>query len=44
MKNFIKVMIFSLITIGMFAGFSNFGIPVINPAPPPRKRNSTWDR
>ena len=37
MKNFIKVMIFSLITIGLFAGFSNFGIPVINPAPPPKE-------
>jgi len=37
MKNFIKVMIFSLLTIGMFAGFSNFGIPVINPAPPPQE-------
>ena len=37
MKNFIKVMIFSLLTIGMFAGFSNFGIPVINPAPPPKE-------
>jgi mono/diheme cytochrome c family protein/cytochrome c551/c552 len=37
MKHFIKVIIFSLITIGLFAGFSNFGIPVINPAPPPKE-------
>jgi cytochrome c551/c552 len=36
MKNFIKVIVFSLITIGLFAGYSNFGIPVITPAPPPK--------
>ncbi len=35
MKNFLKVMLFSLLTIGFFAGFSNFGIPPIEPAPPP---------
>lgn len=35
MKNFLQVMLFSLITIGLFAGYSNFGIPKIEPAPPP---------
>jgi mono/diheme cytochrome c family protein len=33
--NFIKVAAFSLMVIGLFAGFSNFGIPQIKPAPPP---------
>lgn len=35
MKNFIQVIIFSLIVISGFAGFANFGIPRIKPAPPP---------
>jgi len=35
MKNFIQVVIFSLIVIGGFAGVANFGIPHIKPAPPP---------
>ncbi len=35
MKVLLKVTIFSLLTIGFFAGFSNYGIPEINPAPPP---------
>jgi cytochrome c2 len=35
MKQLLKVMLFSLITIGFFAGFANFGIPRIEPAPPP---------
>jgi mono/diheme cytochrome c family protein len=35
MKVLLKVTVFSLLTIGFFAGFSNYGIPVINPAPPP---------
>lgn len=35
MKVFIKVTVFSLLTIAFFAGFSNYGIPEINPAPPP---------
>jgi mono/diheme cytochrome c family protein len=35
MKNLLKVTVFSLLTIGFFAGFSNYGIPEINPAPPP---------
>ncbi|MBS1270654.1 MAG: hypothetical protein MAG794_01614 [Gammaproteobacteria bacterium] len=37
MRNFIKVMAFSLLTIAAFAGYSNFGIPLINPAPPPEE-------
>lgn len=36
MKTFLQVVIFSLMTIGFFAGFSNFGIPKIEPAPPPK--------
>ena len=35
MKILLKVAVFSLLTIGFFAGFSNYGIPEINPAPPP---------
>lgn len=35
MGNFLKVMAFSLVTIGLFAAYSNYGIPVITPAPPP---------
>ncbi len=35
MKNFLAVVAFSLATIGLFAGFSNFGIPQIRPEPPP---------
>jgi len=35
MVNFIKVFIFSLVVIGGFWGFSNFGIPQIKPALPP---------
>jgi cytochrome c551/c552 len=34
-KILLKVTVFSLLTIAFFAGFSNYGIPVINPAPPP---------
>lgn len=37
MRNFIKVMAFSLLTIAAFAGYSNFGIPVIRPALPPEE-------
>ncbi len=37
MKNFIAVMAFSLLTIGFFAGFSNYGIPDLKPAPPPEE-------
>lgn len=35
MINFLKVSIFSLLMVGGFWGFSNFGIPQIKPAPPP---------
>lgn len=35
MKVFFTVIAFSLLTIGFFAGFSNLGIPQIEPAPPP---------
>jgi len=35
MINIIKVSTFSLVVIGGFWGFSNFGIPQIKPAPPP---------
>ncbi|MBT4934114.1 MAG: hypothetical protein HOL66_12800 [Rhodospirillaceae bacterium] len=35
MKQFLAVIGFSLLTIAGFAGFSNFGIPRIEPAPPP---------
>lgn len=35
MKVFFTVIGFSLLTIGFFAGFSNLGIPQIEPAPPP---------
>lgn len=35
MKNFIKVSGFSLLMIGGFAAYSNFGIPQIKPEPPP---------
>ncbi len=35
MKILLKMTVFSLLTIAFFAGFSNYGIPEINPAPPP---------
>ncbi len=35
MTNFLKVVAFSLLVIGGFWGFSNFGIPQIKPADPP---------
>ncbi len=35
MTNFLKVSIFSLLMVGAFWGFSNFGIPQIKPEPPP---------
>ncbi|MBT7956929.1 MAG: hypothetical protein HN731_17160, partial [Rhodospirillaceae bacterium] len=35
MRNFLKVAFFSLLVIGLFAGFANLGIPRIEPAPPP---------
>jgi len=35
MRTFFGIVAFSLLIIGFFAGFSNLGIPQINPAPPP---------
>jgi mono/diheme cytochrome c family protein len=35
MTNFFKVSIFSILMVGAFWGYSNFGIPTIVPAPPP---------
>lgn len=35
MTNFLKVSIFSILMVGAFWGYSNFGIPQIKPAPPP---------
>lgn len=35
MKQFFTVMLFSLLVIGFFSAFSNFGIPQIEPAAPP---------
>lgn len=32
---FTRVVMFSLLTIGLFAYFANFGIPEVKPAPPP---------
>ncbi|MHA1569628.1 MAG: c-type cytochrome [Alphaproteobacteria bacterium] len=37
MRQFLTVVAFALLTIGFFAGYSNFGIPQIEPAPPPRE-------
>lgn len=35
MTNFLKVCLFSILSVGAFWGYSNFGIPTIIPAPPP---------
>ncbi|MEE9194977.1 MAG: c-type cytochrome [Alphaproteobacteria bacterium] len=37
MRTFLAVVIFSLLTVGFFAGYSNYGIPQIEPAPPPEE-------
>ncbi len=37
MKNLLWVTAFSLLTIGFFTWFSNFGIPQIEPDPPPKE-------
>jgi mono/diheme cytochrome c family protein len=37
MKNVLKVAAFALLVIGFFAGFSNFGVPQVEPAPPPKE-------
>ncbi len=35
MRKFLTVVAFMVVSIGLFAGYSNFGIPQIEPAPPP---------
>lgn len=37
MRNFLKVVFFSLLVIALFNGFSNFGVPQVEPAPPPKE-------
>ena len=37
MRQFLTVVAFALLTIGLFAGYSNYGIPQIEPAPPPNE-------
>ncbi len=37
MRQFLSVVGFSVLMIGLFAGYSNFGIPQIEPAPPPKE-------
>jgi mono/diheme cytochrome c family protein len=37
MRQFLSVVAFTLLTIGLFAGYSNYGIPQIEPAPPPKE-------
>lgn len=37
MRQFLTVVAFALLTIGLFAGYSNYGIPQIEPAPPPKE-------
>ncbi len=35
MKHFLKVVVFSVFVVAAFAGYANWGIPQITPAPPP---------
>ncbi len=35
MKTFLSVVVFSLLVIGLFSAYSSYGIPQIQPAPPP---------
>ena len=35
MKTFLSVVVFSLLVIGLFSAYSTYGIPQIEPAPPP---------
>jgi mono/diheme cytochrome c family protein len=37
MRQFLTVIAFTLLTIGFFAAYSNYGIPQIEPAPPPKE-------
>ena len=42
MRQFLAVVAFSLLTIGFFAAYSNFGIPQLEPAPPPVEEESPY--
>ncbi|NIP72463.1 MAG: c-type cytochrome [Gammaproteobacteria bacterium] len=35
MKTFLSIVVFSLLVIALFSGYSSFGIPQVKPAPPP---------
>jgi mono/diheme cytochrome c family protein len=37
MSRFLKVVAFGLVVIAFFAGFANFGVPQVEPAPPPKE-------
>ncbi len=37
MRQFLTVVAFALLTIGFFSAYSNYGIPQIEPAPPPKE-------
>jgi hypothetical protein len=39
MKTFLSVVVFSLLVIAFFSGYSSFGIPQIQPAPPPEEES-----
>ena len=43
MKAFLHVVVFSLFTIVLFSGYANFGIPQIEPAPPPKEEKIDLD-
>ena len=43
MRKFLTVVVFSLVTVGLFAAYSNFGIPQIEPAPPPKEEKLDLD-
>jgi cytochrome c551/c552 len=42
-KNFLKVTLFSLLLIALFSLYSNYGIPEIQPAPPPTEEKLDLD-
>lgn len=49
MKSFLKIMLFCVIVLTGFVGYSNFGIPQVKPAPPPTEEkldlgNMTMDQ
>lgn len=49
MKSFLKVVVFCALVLSFFAGFANFGIPQVKPAPPPTEEkldlgNMTMDQ